>query len=101
MSDYSHTSVNPATPTAPRTPGGILVNGIKAVGEVAIIPGVSLVADGDVKGGIVHAAAGLLIGAFFGPVIGALGWFGAAANSYSKSVTGEPIHQHFKRHRTV
>lgn len=63
---------------------------IRAVGD-AFIPGVTLVLDGNVKSGALHFAGGLLGRAVLGPV----GWFWAAADSYSLSTTGKHFHQHF------
>lgn len=64
-----------------------LHNGVKLVGEVALLPGTSLLLDGEVVEGGAHALLGLAAGAFFGP----LGYFLVAANSYSKSVTGTAL----------
>ncbi len=78
----------------PNTPGGVLANGAKLVGEV-ILPGVSLAVDGDVKHGTAHAVTALAAGAILGPVLAPLVWAGAALNSYSRSVTGRNFHEHF------
>jgi len=78
------------------TPGGVLTNAAKLVGEYALIPGVSLAADGDVKGGIIHAAAAVAAGVVLGPVLGPIGWIAAGIDSYSKSVTGRHVYEHFK-----
>lgn len=63
---------------------------VKLVGE-ALVPGVSLVIDGDIKNGVLHLAGGLLGKAFLGPPA----WIYAAADSYSMSTTGKHFHQHF------
>jgi hypothetical protein len=68
-----------------------LQNGIKAVGEAVIAPGSSLIIDGDVKNGAMHLAGGLAAKAFLGPI----GWGLVAADSFSLSVSGKHIHQHF------
>jgi hypothetical protein len=78
------------------TPSGMLVNGVKAVGEVAIVPGLSLLVDGDVKGGVLHAAAAVVAGAILGP-FAAIGWLVVGADSYSKSLTGQHFHELFKK----
>lgn len=67
----------------------VVENGVKLVGE-RILPGTSLMMDGDIKGGLVHAAVGLLARAAFGPVA----WFAVAADSYSRSVTGKGLIEH-------
>jgi hypothetical protein len=63
---------------------------VKIVGET-LAPGASLALDGDMKGGAIHLAGGILARTAFGP----LGWFYMAADSYSKSTTGKHFHQHF------
>ena len=67
----------------------VVENGVKLVGE-RILPGTSLMMDGDIKGGLAHAAIGLLARAAFGPVA----WFAVAADSYSRSVTGKGLIDH-------
>jgi hypothetical protein len=67
----------------------VVENGVKLVGE-GILPGSSLMMDGDIKGGLAHAAIGLLARAAFGPVA----WFAIAADSYSRSVTGKGLIDH-------
>ncbi|HEX8618834.1 MAG TPA: DUF6072 family protein [Thermoanaerobaculia bacterium] len=77
--------------TAPTDPVDVLANGAKVLGELAVIPGASLIADGDVKGGVLHGAIGIAAAVVFGPI----GWLAVAANSYSRSVSGRNVHQHF------
>lgn len=79
------------------TPGSLLVNGVKVLGEVAVVPGASLIVDGEVKSGIVHAAGGLLGLAILGPVFGPLTWLAMGADSYSRSVSGKNIVDQFKK----
>ena len=67
-------------------------NAVKLVGEAAILPGTSLLLEGDFKGGAGHAVVGVLARSLFGP----LGWFAAAANSFSKSTSGKSLLEHFK-----
>ena len=67
----------------------IVENGVKLVGE-RFLPGTSLMVDGDIRGGLTHAALGVVALATLGP----LGWFAVAANSYSKSVTGKSLIDH-------
>lgn len=73
------------------TPGRILVNGVKAIADVGVLPGSSLLIDGDVKSGALHAIGGLLAGAIFGPI----GWLAFSADAFSKSVSGRNLHRHF------
>ncbi len=68
-----------------------LVNGIKAIGDTMVLPGSSLLIDGDVKSGVIHAVGGVLGRAVLGPV----GWLLVGANAFSNSVSGKHLHQHF------
>lgn len=72
-----------------------LMHGVKAVGEAFVIPGSSLILDGNLKSGALHALGGIVARSFIGP----LGWAVVAANSFSQSVTGRHIHQHFMKGR--
>lgn len=67
----------------------VVENGVKLVGE-SFLPGTSLMMDGNIKGGLAHAALGLLAKAALGPVA----WFAVAADSYSRSVTGKGLIDH-------
>ena len=67
-------------------------NAVKLVSEGVVLPGTSLLLDGDFKAGAGHAVVGLLARAVFGP----LGWFFVAADSYSKSTTGKSLIEQFK-----
>lgn len=67
----------------------VVENGVKLVGET-LLPGSSLMMDGDIKGGLGHAVFGLLARAAFGP----LALAAVAADSYSKSVTGKGLLEH-------
>ncbi len=66
---------------------------IKIAGEALVAPGSSLILDGDIVRGGLHLVGGLVAKAVLGP----LGWFLVAANSYSKSVAGGHLHENLKR----
>jgi hypothetical protein len=68
----------------------ILKNGIKLSGEMLVIPGSSLLLDGNVKSGLFHAGAGILAGG----LLGIPGFLLVAANSYSTSCTGKGLLAH-------
>lgn len=65
----------------------ILTHSLKLVGETMVLPGSSLLIDGKVKKGALHAGVGLLAGALLGgPAI-----LLVAANSFSLSLTGKSL----------
>ena len=68
--------------------GGVIENGVKLIGEM-VIPGASLLLDGDIKAGTGHAVAGIAAWALLGPAR-----LLVSANSFSKSVTNENLHTH-------
>lgn len=70
--------------------GETLSRALKIVGETCVVPGSSLILDGDIVRGGAHLVGGLVARAVIGP----LGWFLVAANSYSKSVTGQHLIGH-------
>ena len=85
----------------PAPGSGTLTNAAKLVGELAFVPGTSLAMDGDIKGGAMHAGAAVACGFVFGPVIGALTWIATGLNSYSRSVSGQNVYEHFKRDKVA
>lgn len=78
------------TPQTNEAEASPLTNGVKGLAEV-ILPGSSLYMEGDIKNGAIHTVGGLVGRLVLGPV----GWFAVAANSYSNSVTGKHVHEHF------
>jgi hypothetical protein len=68
----------------------VLKNGARLIGETFISPGTSLLCDGQIKSGLLHAGAGLV--ARF--TLGMPGLLLVAADSYSKTVTGKSLWQH-------
>ena len=69
----------------------ILRNGVKVLGEAAVLPGASLLLDGKIKSGALHVGGGILAKLVFGVP----GLMVVAANSYSKSVTGQSLLENF------
>ena len=57
-------------------------NAVKLVGEV-MIPGGSLLVDGDFKSGALHFLGSAIIGSMFGPI----GLLAVSANAYSKAIS--------------
>jgi hypothetical protein len=72
-------------------PSRVLINGVKAVADIGVLPGASLLAEGDIKSGTLHVVAGVLARSLFGPI----GWVAVGADALSLSVTGRHLHQHF------
>lgn len=94
MAEAQGTELTAATGNAPAnnatTP---VVNAVKIVGEVGVVPGTSLLLDGKIVPGLAHAVAGLAARAAFGIP----GLIVVAANSYAKSVTGRHLHQQLRK----
>jgi hypothetical protein len=76
---------------ANRSDTPVVTNALKVAGEAFVVPGASLVADGDIRGGAFHIAGAFVARALLGPI----GWVLVAANSYSNSVSGKHLHEHF------
>lgn len=70
-------------------PSNILANGAKLIGE-AVLPGASLLLDGNFVNGAAHSVAGLGARAALGPLGVAL----ICADSFSKSVTDKFLWDH-------
>ncbi len=77
------------TGTSEPSGGTIALRGVKLAGEALVAPGSSLILDGKIVAGGAHLIGGLLARAALGP----LGWILVAANSYTKSVTGNHLHE--------
>jgi hypothetical protein len=67
-------------------------NAIKLAGE-ALLPGASLLMEGQVAKGGAHVLAGFLAKALLGPI----GLVAVIANSYSHSTTGKNVLKHFSK----
>jgi hypothetical protein len=78
------------TSVAALSPADQLVNGAKMIGDVAVLPGTSLLVDGNILEGGAHAIAGHVAIRLIGPV----GWILVAVNSYSRSSTGSSLYEH-------
>ena len=71
------------------TPVGMVTNGVKMIGET-MLPGASLLMDGNLVNGAAHAALGIAAATFVAP------WavMVVVADSFSKSVSGKNLWQH-------
>ena len=70
----------------------VLDAAVKAAGETLVIPGSSLILDGKIGPGALHAVGGLAAKALFGPI----GLLLVAANSYSTSVANKSLLEQVK-----
>ena len=85
MADLSSTS--PA-------PGEQVVNGVKLVADVAVLPGLGQLAEGKIGEGALYGVGGLAAKALLTPVFGPLGllaWVALGLDSYSKSSAGRHL----------
>ena len=71
------------------SPLGMLTNGVKLVGET-MLPGASLLMDGNLVNGAAHAAIGVAAATFVAPWAVLL----VVADSFSKSVSGKNLWEH-------
>jgi hypothetical protein len=71
-------------------------NAVKLAGE-AILPGASLLMEGQVAKGGAHVLAGFLATMLLGPI----GLVAVIANSYSQSTTGKNVLKHFSKPETA
>jgi hypothetical protein len=88
QTQQGETNMKTATQAASSSP---VLNGVKVAGETLVVPGASLLLDGNVKDGTTHIVAAFVARALLGP----LGWAYVAADSFSKSVSGKHLHQQF------
>lgn len=83
----------------PETPGPAreLANAVKLLADTTVLPGASLMVDGNINSGLGYAATGLAakigLGLLGGPLIGTLGFVLVGLNSYSQSVAHKNILQ--------
>jgi hypothetical protein len=80
------------------SPAAEIVNAVKLVGDVTVIPGISLLMRGSVLPGGAHAILGFLAWRFLGTVAGPISWILLAANAYAKSSSGSYLHDHIIDH---
>lgn len=70
----------------------IVARGAKILGEGMVAPGSSLILDGKMGPGLAHLVGGMVARWALGPI----GLLAVCANSYSKSVTDQHLHEHLK-----
>ena len=72
-------------------PGTQVVNAVKLVADVGILPGLGQLAEGKVAEGALYGIGGLAAKALLAPMFGPLAlvaWVGLGLDSYSKSANG-------------
>ena len=74
---------NHQTPSA----GSQVVNAVKFLADISIMPGSSQIVEGRVGSGVVYGAAGLAAKVIGGPLL----WLGVGLDSYSMSVSGKHL----------
>lgn len=70
--------------------GALIGRALKIAGETGVAPGSSLILDGKIGLGALHLFSAGIARSLLGPA----GFLYVAANSYTKSVTGNHIHEH-------
>lgn len=79
--------------TTSPTPGAQVVNGVKLVADVGILPGIGQLAEGKITEGALYGLGGIAAKVLLGP-IGWLGFIAVGLDSYSKSTTGNHLWEH-------
>jgi hypothetical protein len=73
-------------------PGTQVVNGVKLVADVGVLPGIGQFVEGNIAEGAMYGVSGLATKAILVPVLGGpialLAWVALGLDSYSKSTTG-------------
>lgn len=73
-------------------PGAQVVNGVKLVADVGVLPGIGQFVEGNIAEGAMYSIGGLATKAILVPVLGVplgiLAWVALGLDSYSKSSTG-------------
>ena len=81
----------PYAETTRPTTGQQVVNGVKFVANVVIVPGASQIVEGKVVEGIAYAGSGLVARSLLPGLLGPIGWLAVALDSYSYSASGRHL----------
>lgn len=65
----------------------VVANGVRLAGDTLVVPGTSLILDGQVGQGVARVAVGVAARMALGP----LGWLLVAADAYTKTTTGSGL----------
>jgi len=68
-----------------------MVNGVKFIGDMAVLPGIGQIIEGSVGKGVLYGVIGVAANTIVGP----LGWIVAGLDSYSLSSSGKHLWELF------
>ena len=68
-----------------------MVNGVKFIGDMAVLPGIGQIIEGSLGKGVLYGVTGVAASAIVGPV----GWIVAGLDSYSLSSSGKHLWELF------
>ncbi len=77
--------------TNPVTAADQLVNGVKFIGDMAVLPGIGQIIEGSLGKGVLYGVAGVAANAIVGP----WGWIATGLDSYSVSASGKHLWELF------
>ena len=83
--------------TIPVSAADQLVNGVKFVGNVAVLPGIGQIIEGSVGKGVLYGVTGFVAHAIVGP----WGWIATGLDSYSVSSSGKHLWELFGSSRAA
>ena len=81
--------VNSATSSV--TAADQLVNGVKFIGDIAVLPGIGQIIEGSLGKGVLYGVTGVAAHAIVGP----WGWIATGLDSYSVSSSGKHLWELF------
>ena len=69
-----------------------MVNGVKFIGNMAVLPGIGQIIEGSLGKGVLYGVTGVAASAIVGP----LGWIVTGLDSYSLSTSGKHLWELYK-----
>ena len=69
-----------------------MVNGVKFIGDMAVLPGIGQIIEGSLGKGVLYGVTGVAASVIAGP----LGWIVTGLDSYSLSTSGKHLWERFK-----
>lgn len=80
-----------ANSATPASAADQAVNGVKLVGDIAVLPGIGQLFEGKVGSGVLYGVTGVAANALLGP----WGWIATGLDSYSLSSSGKHLWELF------